>query len=490
MSRSRVGIQAGAGRRLARVSALLWGMPLRVAWARLQGRFVSRAKRQALLDACHERNATRAFETMGQMKGALMKLAQMVSYVSEDVPEAYREQLAVLQAGAPAMDFDVIAVELERELGAPLPALFADIEREPLAAASIGQVHRATLPDGKAVVVKVQYPGVEAAIRGDLANVSWLYPLLGAVYPALETGPIVDELRDRILEELDYEAEAKNQRAFAELYADHSLVHVPAVHDRYSTARVLTTDYVSGHDFSWITAQPDDVRQRASEILYRFVFGSMLHHRAFNGDPHPGNYLFDDDGRVTFVDFGCVKYFEPVTTEGIRRLHCAFLDEDLNRMRRAVEDLGFLGQDAEISTELYRDYMGYFYQPFAHDRVYEFTPEYTTKATAHVMNRGDPRFGEVPRKSNMPREFVFLNRLQWGLWPVLARLGARNNWHRIHGEYIRDAAPSTEMGRVFAEFRRRWRSVRGIPADREVWLDRAGVRAGRGGAAAPGPFAA
>lgn len=485
----KTGIQKGATRRLARVSALAWGVPLRVLWARVRGLFASRARRQAMLDECHERNAARALETMGQMKGAMMKLAQMVSYVSDDVPEAYREQLAVLQASAPAMDFEVIAIELERELGAPLDALFADIDPEPLAAASIGQVHRATLPGGDPVVVKVQYPGVDAAIRSDLKNVAWLYPMLGAVYPALETGPIVDELRDRILEELDYEREAANQRAFADLYAGHPYVHIPAVYDRYSTARVLTTEFAAGHDFAWLGHQPDEVRQRAAETLYRFVFGSMLHHRAFNGDPHPGNYLFGDDGRVTFLDFGCVKYFEPSTTEGIKRLHCAYLDSDLEAMRSAVESLGFLSGDTEISTELYRDYMGYFYRPFAHDETFAFTSEYTTRATAHVMNMGDPRFGEVPRKSNMPKDLVFLNRLQWGLWPVLATLGARNNWHRIHSEYIRDAAPSTEMGCAFADHLQRWKAERGAKGA-ETWITPEGVRSTDAAPRASGPFAA
>lgn len=478
MSTVQASIQRGARRRLAQVSALASGMPLRVVWARLRGLFVSRVRRQALLDQCHERNAARALETMGQMKGAMMKLAQMVSYVSEDVPEAYRKQLAALQANAPAMDFDVIAVELERELGSPLAASFAEIDPEPLAAASIGQVHRATLPSGEPVVVKVQYPGVEEAIRGDLKNVAWLHPLLGAVYPALETGPIVEELRDRILEELDYETEARNQRAFAELWAGHPLVRVPRVCESHSTGRVLTSAYAEGHDFTWLQAQPDAVRQRAAEVLYRFVFASMLHHRAFNGDPHPGNYRFDAEGRVTFLDFGCVKYFTAAITGGIRRLHCAYLDGDLPAMRRAVEGLGFLSEDTQISTELYREYMGYFYRPFARDEEFEFTSEYTSRATAHVMNMGDPRFGEVPKKSNMPRDLVFLNRLQWGLWPVLASLRARNQWHRIHGEYIRDASPSTELGRVFADHRSRWRAERGFSPDGPVWLEPGGVRHG------------
>ena len=300
-------------RRLATLGRLGSGLTGSLALAKLRGLFAREARRKALLEAHHAESAKRVLATMGQMKGAIMKLGQMASYVSGDVPEEYRALLASLQAQAPALGFDAIRVEVERELGDRIDALFRELECEPLAAASIGQVHRGVLRDGREVAVKVQYPGVDEAIRADLANAGWLYAAVGAIYKNLDPGPLVEELRGRLLEELDYESEARNQRAFAELYAGNPWVRVPGVITSHSTRRVLTSELVRGRDFAWLRAQPDALRQRAAEVLYRFVWGSMFRHRAFNGDPHPGNYLFHADGAVTFLDFGCVKYFaEPV----------------------------------------------------------------------------------------------------------------------------------------------------------------------------------
>jgi len=412
---------------------------------------------------------------MGNMKGAWMKLAQIVSYVSDGVPEAYRHALAGLQTNAPPVPFDVVAVEIERELNASLDALFVEMDREPLAAASIGQVHRARLRDGREVAVKVQYPGVEDAIAADVANLARFYPLTSTMFRGMETGPVIEEIRQRLLEELDYETEAAHQRAFGELYADHPHVHVPRVLDRYSTRRVLTTELVRGHDFEWLVEQSDAVRQRAAETLYRFVFGSLMQHRGFNGDPHPGNYLFAADGRVTFLDFGCVRYFDAHTVAALRRLYQCFFAEDTDGFRREMEVLGLVPPTSEVSAETYYGYLAVFYRPFQLDEEFTYTSEHASRAAKLFMDPNDPQFGEVPRQSNMPPEFVFLNRLQWGLTPLLARLHARNNWHRIHHELL-GGAPATELGRDFAAHREAWQRRRGIPPSAQVWLERGGLR--------------
>jgi hypothetical protein len=213
-------------------------------------------------------------------------------------------------------------------------------------------------------------------------------------------------------------------------------------------------------------------------VLYRFVWGSMFRHRAFNGDPHPGNYLFHADGAVTFLDFGCVKYFSEPITRGMRDLHRHHLAGDLEAFRRQVVALGFIAEDAPVSAELYYEYLGFFYEPFRRPGAYTFTRDYTSRSLAHVFDREDPRFGAIPRHSNMPRDFVFLNRLQWGLWPLLAELRATNDWHGIHREYIEGAPPSTKLGRVFAEAHARFRAKRGVPDAAEVWLEPDGPRWG------------
>jgi predicted unusual protein kinase regulating ubiquinone biosynthesis (AarF/ABC1/UbiB family) len=460
---------------LRAVGKLGSGLGLAFAWTKLRGLFAREARRRELVERYHARSAERVLETAGQMKGALMKLAQMASYVSDSLPPQYRAMLAQLQSQAPPVEFEAIRAGVERELGAATRSLFAELDPVPLAAASIGQVHRARLRDGREVAVKVQYPGIDAAIRADLDNVDWLYTLVGAFYPALETGPVVEELRARLGEELDYANEARNQNAFAELYAEHPGIRVPAVIASHSTKRVLTMELATGGDFRWLRAQPDSLRQRAAEIVYRFVWGSMFRHRAFNGDPHPGNYRFAD-GSVAFLDFGCVKFFDARTTAALRALHRHHLAGDRAAFRAELLGLGFMTEDATVSPELYYDYMGFFYEPFSRDAEYLFTTEYTSRSLAHVFDSRDPRFGQVPKQSNMPRDFVLLNRLQWGLWPLLADLGARNHWHRIHREYIEGAPAATALGVEFEAAEGRWRAKRGVSESAEVWLEPGGAR--------------
>jgi predicted unusual protein kinase regulating ubiquinone biosynthesis (AarF/ABC1/UbiB family) len=462
--------------RLRAVGKLGSGLGLAFAWTKLRGLFAREARRRELVERYHAESAKRVLAAAGQMKGALMKLAQMASYVSDSLPPQYRESLAQLQSQAPPVEFDAIRVAIEHEFGAATSDLFAELDPTPLAAASIGQVHRGRLRDGREVAVKVQYPGIDAAIRADLDNADWLYTMIGAFYPALETGPVVEELRARLGEELDYANEARNQNAFAELYAEHDEIHVPAVVASHSTKRVLTMELARGGDFAWLRAQPEALRQRAAEVVYRFVWGSMFRHRAFNGDPHPGNYRFGADGRVTFLDFGCVKFFDARTTAAMRALHVHHLAGDRDAFRAELVGLGFMSDSATVSPELYYDYMGFFYEPFSRDEEYLFTTEYTSRSLAHVFDSRDPRFGQVPKQSNMPRDFVLLNRLQWGLWPLLADLGARNHWHRIHREYIEGAPPSTPLGHSFAAAERRWRSGRGVRSESEVWLTPDGTR--------------
>ena len=462
--------------RLRALGRLGSGLGLAFAWTKLRGLFAREARRRALVERYHAESAKRVLATAGQLKGALMKLAQMASYVSDGLPAEYRTLLAQLQQQAPPVEFAAIRAALERELDAALETRFAELDPAPLAAASIGQVHRGRLHDGREVAVKVQYPGIDRAIQTDLDHADWLYTLVGAFYPSLETGPVVEELRARLSEELDYAHEAANQRAFAELYAEHAEVRVPAIVASHSTRRVLTMELARGGDFAWLCAQPEPLRQRAAEVVYRFVWGSMFRHRAFNGDPHPGNYRFADDGSVTFLDFGCVKFFSEATTRAMRALHVHHLAGDRAAFRRELVGLGFMAEDASVSPELYYDYMGFFYEPFSEDGEYLFTREYTSRSLAHVFDSRDPTYGQVPKQSNMPRDFVLLNRLQWGLWPLLAQLGARNQWHRIHREYIEGAPASTPLGERFAEAEARWRAQRGVPARAELWLEHEGPK--------------
>ncbi len=268
-------------------------------------------RRDQLRSQFELRSAEQVAETLGGMKGALMKLGQMASYLDQGLPEPVRDALAQLQTDAPPMAVELVAEMITTELGAPPEQVFASFELEPIASASIGQVHRAWTHDGVEVAVKVQYPGVDRAIASDLENTDLLFQLMGVLFPGLRPEPIVAELRERLVEELDYRVEADNQRLFADAYRGHPYIHVPDVVDELSTGRVLTTDYAHGARFAEVLGWSDEERQLAAECLFRFAFGGIYGLHAFNGDPHPGNYLFRPGGRVTFLDFGLTKRFQP-----------------------------------------------------------------------------------------------------------------------------------------------------------------------------------
>jgi predicted unusual protein kinase regulating ubiquinone biosynthesis (AarF/ABC1/UbiB family) len=459
-------VLGGSSRRLARgraarlmrvgnLSARMW-----TSWfgSRLRRVFAGKEARKRIDSAQRKANAERVAETMGQMKGAFMKLGQMMSFVTDDIPEEYRAALASLQASAPPMDFALLRDVAESELGMPLERAFAKFDPKPLASASIGQVHRATLPTGEEVVVKIQYPGVAEAIKGDLANVAVLYRMMAMFYPGVEPGPIVEELRGRISEELDYANEARNQRAFHQLYDGHPFIRVPRVFDSHSTARVLTSEYVAGRRYAELSTLGRDEQQRYAEILYRFIFGSITRFGVFNGDPHPGNYLFAD-GKVVFLDFGCVKYFPSNMRRDWKALVRAHLSGDKQRFKSQLIALNFFkDSDALEADDLY-DYFGYFYEPFHEDRVFTYTREYNSKSFGLVF-KPQGKFQTMAKKLNMPPDFVFVNRIQWGVVSLLAQLEATANWHRVHREFLFDDAPSTELGRSDAEYRVRWREQR------------------------------
>ena len=293
------------------------------------------AERRVELD--HERElktAEQIADRLGQMKGAMMKIGQMASYLDEGLPEPLRLALSQLQSNAPPMSSELAAQAVERELGATIGELFVEWDPVPIASASIGQVHKAIIIDPKtgkerAVAVKVQYPGVDAAISADLRNTELLGTILKQGFGGLDPSEMVEEIKSRLSEELDYRLEATNQRAFQEYYRNHPYIHIPEVIDHLCTGRVLTTELVSGHTWSELLAMDQSEQDLAAECIFRFVFRSLYRFGAFNGDPHPGNYIFHGNGKVTFLDFGLVKHFtaaELHTFESMVRAACFLLE--------------------------------------------------------------------------------------------------------------------------------------------------------------------
>jgi len=418
----------------------------------------SEAKREELDAAFQLRTAEQVAEALGNMKGALMKLGQMASYLDQGLPEPVRDALAQLQADAPPMAAELARATAEASLGRPIAELFAEWDDEPMASASIGQVHRAVTRDGRAVAVKVQYPGVGDAIRADLDNAGLLFGAIGMLFPGLDPGPIVQEIRERVAEELDYRLEAENQRLFAGAYRGHPFIHVPEVIDELCGDVVLTTELASGARFHEVaTTWSQEERNLAAEAIYRFVFGSLYRLLAFNGDPHPGNYLFHPGGKVTFLDFGLVKHFEPADIEGMERMIKAIvIDHDIAAYRRALDDVGLLPLSADFAEADIEAYFGHFYDFVREGRVTTITPAWSSESVRRFFDPGGEH-GEIMKAANVPPSFVIIQRINLGLYAVLGELGATANWRRIAEELWpwSGRGPSTPLGEADAEWRSR-----------------------------------
>lgn len=425
---ARLGVSAGAR----------WA-GARLAW----GDARARKKEQATL-----RTAEDVTRTLGEMKGAVMKLGQVLSLMTGVVPNEMSDSLSTLHASAPPMAYSLVEQVFREEFGRTPTQLFAKFEREPFAAASIGQVHRARLRTGEEVAVKVQYPGVREAISADLANVGMLLGFAGFIAPGMNISTIVNDLKTGIVNELDYEREAKYQAHFAEIYRGHPFIRVPGVYPSLSSRRVLVQELLRGRPFASAKQLPQAERDRVSEIVFRFTFGNFYRYGLFNGDPHPGNYLLMDDGAVGFVDYGCVTEFDRATIAKFANVIDALYEGDLERWRAAVEEVGILRRGAPYTTEQLYAHMHWFWKPVLEERV-RFTPELAgemVRKNAQVTGEG----GAINKCLDIPEGMVFLTRINFGLAGVLAGLQAEGPWRGISGEYVQGTPPCTELGRLSA----------------------------------------
>ena len=301
--------------------------------------------------------------------------------------------------------------------------------------------------------MKVQYPGVDRAIKSDLDNAEFLYGLFAQfALKNLDVTALVDELRARMADELDYRLEAACQTEFADRYAGHPFIRVPRVVPERSSRRVLTSDWVDGlrwDDFV-AAAAPED-RQRAAEVLLRFAQGSIHHHRVFNGDPHPGNYRFHDDGSVTFLDFGLVKRWRRGELEQLTPVLDAILDRDPERVVATAVAAGFLASGHRFDPAFVYEYVSSPYEPFLSER-FTYTRAWVAGALQRVVDL-QGRYGELIRSLNMPPSYVILDRVVWGVSALLGRLEATNTWRALLAEYRKGAPPCTELGELEAEWR-------------------------------------
>src|SRR4051795_12057060 len=442
----------GRVRRTAKVGTVIGTQGARYAATRAANIARSKDEAAGAMDARHLEAAERMVDVLGTMKGAAMKIGQLASFIdTEFIPEEYRElyqeKLASLRSEAPAMPWKKVKSVIEEEWdGEPVEELFDDFEHDATAAASIGQVHRAVLPDGRKVAVKVQYPGIAEALRADLQNAQMLMRMAKALAPGLDARAAAAELKERVLEELDYEYEAQNQRTFSRGYRGHPFIYVPDVITRLSRNRVLVTGRGEGMGIEEVKELPQEERDRFAEIVFRFCFGSIYPLQHFNADAHPGNYILMEDGKVSFLDFGMTKQLDKEQIELEIAAVEATLDEDPERLRVALGEPGFLHKPKRIDAEKLMQHVlavgGWYLQ----DREITIDSEYVMNVIAAVS---DPRseFYDMMRRENIPANELMGRRMETGVLAVLGQLQATRNWCRIGREWWFADDPATELGR-------------------------------------------
>lgn len=448
--------------------------PLAALSARTAGEAVVVGLRSKLTGAdsteFHVRTAERYAELLGSSKGALMKAGQMLSFMSlgpavgKEFQATYQAALTRLRNDAPPMAPELAREVLERELGQPTESAFAEFEWEPLAAASIGQVHAARLHDGRAVAVKIQYPGVGAAIEADLKNTELLATFLGLISGlsprklSFDLQAAAQEIGERINEELDYRTEATNQAEFAEIYSGHPFIHVPEVIGALSTARVLTQELVQGSSWGEAVTADQDLRNSWAEAIHRFTYGSYVYCHVFNADPHPGNYLFHDDGSVSFLDFGCVKRFDPEQIESLDHIMRECLRGDVDETWRLSVEGGFFAPSGSLTRQ---EVFGYWREPlemYWGEQPFTITPEYVAKLIESRYSPTGPSANTFHHLSTPPT-YAILSRLDIGVMSLIAELRATIPWGTLGAEYFEGADPVTPMGKADRAYRKERRAA-------------------------------
>jgi predicted unusual protein kinase regulating ubiquinone biosynthesis (AarF/ABC1/UbiB family) len=411
--------------RYARVGASVGGLAARLAGERYLGWTLDRGK-----------HASELRSALGGLKGPLMKAAQLLATIPDALPPEYASELAQLQANAPAMGWAFVRRRMASELGPDWQSKFARFDKEASFAASLGQVHHATLAEGREVACKLQYPDMASALEADLDQLKVVFAIGQRFDPAIRTDEIHAEITTRLREELDYRREAKHVELYRHLLREEPNVHVPEVVPSHSTDRLLTMSWLEGEPLlNWKGHSQED-KDRLAVNMFRAWYVPFYSYGVIHGDPHLGNYTVRPDGSVNLMDFGCVRVFPPRFVRGSIGLYRALMSDDLDRAVAAYEDWGFSGLSRDMIAVLNR-WATFLYGPLMDDRPRRLTEG---MAQGHGRDMAQNVFGELRRMGGVrpPREFVFMDRAAIGLGSVFIHLRASINWHRLFESLVHD----------------------------------------------------
>ncbi|MFA5592642.1 MAG: AarF/ABC1/UbiB kinase family protein [Micavibrio sp.] len=415
--------------RYGRVGGTMAGLAARLAGEKYLGIKIERGD--------HARQLT---EALGNLKGPLMKVGQILATIPEALPSEYAQDFQQLQSDAPPMGWPFVKRRMKSELGADWENRFQNFEREAAAAASLGQVHRATAHDGTELACKLQYPDMKSAIAADLNQLKIIFSIFERYDKTIQTKYIHEELAARLYEELDYKLEARHCKLYAHILRDEENVHVPSIMDDLSTDRLLTSTWLEGGKILSYVDASQETRNRLAMNMFRAWYVPLYYYGIIHGDPHLGNYTVREDLSLNLLDFGCVRVFPPSFVNGVIELYHSLMENDLERSVHAYEIWGFKNLSNE-QIETLNIWARFLYGPLMDDKVRpigEVTSGIYGRETARKVHE---RLREASRSSGgvtIPREFVFMDRAALGLGSVFLHLKAAINWHRVFNEMIED----------------------------------------------------
>ncbi len=409
--------------RYGRVSGTMANLAIKLAGKKYLGFDIDRAE-----------HAEKLMRSLGNLKGPLMKVGQILSTIPEALPDEYAKEFQQLQSNAPPMGWPFVRRRMKTELGNDWQSKFASFEKEAAAAASLGQVHKAISHDGVNLACKLQYPDMQSAIDADLNQLRIIFSLYEKYDKAIKTKQIHDELAERLREELDYKLEAKHSKLYSYMLRDEKHVYVPEIIDELSTDRLLTSTWLEGTPILDFIDKDTATRNTIAMNMFRAWYIPLYNYGVIHGDPHLGNYTIRDDLSVNLMDFGCVRVFPVEFIGGVVDLYHALQNDDIDMAVHAYETWGFKGLNKD-QIETLNIWAKFLYGPILEDKVRpigEVTNGVYGRETAEKVHKKLREFGGI----QVPREFVFMDRAALGLGSVFLHLKAEINWYKVFNELI------------------------------------------------------